>query len=248
MDDEFDMEFDGLGGSLLAAAQDVLEAVLQEVDAAALRQLKAASVAWCAHVRRELCNRLWVRLCRREGQPEPAGVDSITDLDVECLNGAGRPWEVVVAGRQLPQLARLHGYGFVVDVQAVREPDLEEEDDDDAPLGGDTLRSCIQGEGDPPDELLLAAVACAADGTVLRGVPVQQLREDDAIEELDLTHSGFGVTAARLLGLMLPATSLRSLTYATTFPYAQRWSAPTDSPQHPALPPCSQSLGKQTRL
>jgi len=124
----------------------------------------------------------------------------------------------------------------------------EEEDDDDAPLGGDTLRSCIQGEGDPPDELLLAAVACAADGTVLRGVPVQQLREDDAIEELDLTHSGFGVTAARLLGLMLPATSLRSLTYATTFPYAQRWSAPTDSPQHPALPPCSQSLGKLARL
>ena len=147
-----------LSGSLLAA-QDVLEAVLEKMDAAALRQLKASSVAWRAHARRELCNRLWVRLCRREGQPEPAGVDSITDLDVECLNEAGRPWEVVVAGRQLPQLARLHGYGFVVDVQAVREADLdaEEEDDtpwdddneedEDAPLGGDTLRSCIQGEG-----------------------------------------------------------------------------------------------------
>ena len=54
MDDEFDMEFDGLGGSLLAEAEDVLEAVLQEVHAAALRQLKPASVAWCAHVRREL--------------------------------------------------------------------------------------------------------------------------------------------------------------------------------------------------
>ena len=133
---------------------------------------------------------------------------------MECLIEAGRPWEVVVAGRQLPQLARLHGYGFVVDVPAVREADLEEEDED-APLGGDTLRSCIQGEGDPPDELLLAAVACAASGTV-RGVPVQQLREDDAIEELDLAHSGLGVTAARLLGLMLPAaTSLRSLEYAT---------------------------------
>ena len=124
MDDEFDVEFDGFGGSLLAAAKDVLEAVLQEVNATALRQLKAASVAWRAHVRRELCNRLWVRLSRREGQPAPAGVDSITDLDVECLNEAGRPWEVVVAGRQLPQLARLHGYGFVVDVQAVREADI----------------------------------------------------------------------------------------------------------------------------
>ena len=108
----------------LLEAQDVLEAVLQKVDAAALRQLKAASVAWCNPVRRELCNRLWVRLSRREGKPEPAGADSITDLDVECLNEAGRPWEVVVAGRQLPQLARLHGWGFVVDVQAVREADL----------------------------------------------------------------------------------------------------------------------------
>ena len=216
-------ESDGLGGSLLAA-QDVLEAVLQEVDAAALRQLKAASVAWCAHVRRELCNRLWVRLSRREGQPEPAGVDSITDLDVECLNEAGRPWEVVVAGRQLPQLARLHGYDFVVDVQAVREAyppeaehyDDEEEDDEDdvAPIGGDTLRSCIQGEGEPPHELLLAAVACAASGRV-HGVPVERLREDDAIDELDLSESGIGVTGATLLAFMLPAAmSVRSLEYA----------------------------------
>ena len=224
MDDEFDMEFDGLGGSLLAEAEDVLEAVLQEVHAAALRQLKPASVAWRAHARRELCNRLWVRLSRREGQPEPTGVDSITDLDVECLNEAGRPWEVVVAGRQLPQLARLHGYGFVVDVQAVREADLEEEEDDyadeeeeddDAPLGGIALRRCIQGKGDPPEKLLLAAVACAASGTV-RGVPVQRLREDDAIGALSLSDSGIGVTGATLLGLMLPAaTSVRSLKYAT---------------------------------
>jgi hypothetical protein len=241
-------EFDGLGGSLLAAAEEVLEAVLQEVDAAALRQLKAASVAWCAHARRELCNRLWVRLCRREGQPEPAGVDSITDLDVECLNEAGRPWEVVVAGRQLPQLARLHGYGFVVDVQAVQEaaynPEADDDDEvdddvvsvvepdyDDAPLGGDILRSCIQGEGQPPDELLLAAVACAASGTV-RGVPVQRLREDDAIDELDLYCSGIGVTAATLLGLMLPAaTSLRSLKYATAFPCQRPLSLLTTSPE-----------------
>ena len=101
-----------LGGSLLAA-DDVRGAVLQEVDAAALCQLKAVSAAWCTHARRELCD----RLCRYEG-----GI--ITDLDVECLNNAGRLWEVVIAGRQLPQLARLRGYGFVVDVQAVREADL----------------------------------------------------------------------------------------------------------------------------
>ena len=206
----------------LLEAQDVLEAVLQQVDATALRQLKAASVAWCAQVRRELCNRLWVRLSRREGQPEPAGVDGITDLDVECLNEAGRPWEVVVAGRQLPQLARLHGWGFVVDVQAVREaypPEAEndddseeEEEDAESPLDGDALRSCIQGEGQPPDELLLAAVACTASGTV-RGVPVQRLREDYAIDGVDLRGpSCIGVTGATLLGLMLPAaTSVRSL-------------------------------------
>ena len=221
-----DDEFDGLGGSLLEA-QDVLEAVLQQVHAAALLQLKAASLAWCNHVRRELCNRLWVRRSRREGQPEHAGVDSITNLDVECLNEVGRPWEVVVAGRQLPQLARLHGYGIVVDVQMVREADLgaededdddnddEEEDDDDAdpPLDGTALYNCIQSQ--PQKELLLAAVACAASGTV-RGVPVQRLREDDALGALDIRGSGIGVTAATLLGLMLPAaTSLRSLKYAT---------------------------------
>ena len=40
---------------LQAAPPDVLEAVLQKVYAAALRQLKAVSMAWCAHARRELC-------------------------------------------------------------------------------------------------------------------------------------------------------------------------------------------------
>ena len=202
--------FVSLGLSLLAApAKDVLEDVLlKEVDAAALCQLKAVSAAWCAHARRELCT----RLCRYEGA-------RITELDVECLNDAGRPWEVVAAGRQLPQLARLRGFGFVVDVQAVREAGLgaeedddeDEEEDDDGPLGGVALRSCIQGNGNPPRELLLAAVACAASGRV-RGVPVQELREDDAIGSLDLDDSGLGIISAALLVLMLPAaTSVRSL-------------------------------------
>ena len=207
-----------LGASLLGLDQDVLGEVLQKVGAAALCQLKAASVAWRTHARRELFN----RLCCREGQPEPAGVASITDLDVQVLNGAGRPWEVVVAGRQLPQLARLHGFGLVVDVQAVRQADVgaeeeddgddddDDDDDADAPLGGAALRRCIQGEGEPPHELLLAAVACAASGKV-RGVPVQQLREDDAIDEF-LYLSRAGVIGAELLSLMLPAaTSVRRL-------------------------------------
>ena len=81
-----------------------------------------------------------------------------------------------------------------------------------------------------PAQLLLAAVACAASGTVRR-VPVQQLRSC-AIDELDLSDDfrGIDVTAAKLLGLMLPAaTSLRSLKYATPFPCS---SAPIGTPHH----------------
>ena len=190
--------FISLAESLLAA-QDELEAVLQEVDAAAMCQLKAVSVAWCAHARRELCT----RLCCREGA-------SITDVNVECLNEAGRPWEVVIAGRQLPQLARLRGFGFVVDLEEVRNADLGAAEVD-APLGGASLRSCIQGEGEPPRELLLAAVACAARGEVL-GVPVQKLREDAIGRALNLEHKKLGVVKLKLLGLVLPAaTSLREL-------------------------------------
>ena len=79
-------------------------------------------------------------------------------------------------------------------------------------MHGAALRSCIhEGEGEPPRELLLAAVACAARGTVLR-VPVQRLREDDAIGSLNLNQKRLGVIEAELLGLMLPAaTSLRVL-------------------------------------
>ena len=205
-----------LGASLLGLDQDVLGEVLQKVGAAALCQLKAASVAWRTHARRELFN----RLCCREGQPEPTGVASITDLDVQVLNGAGRPWEVVVAGRQLPQLARLRGFGFVVHLQSVRAAELDaqggddddgEDGDDGAPLGGAALRSCFEGEGEPPHELLLAAVACAASGSV-HGVPVRVLREDDAIGSLNLDEHGLGVYGAGLLGLMLSvATSVHSL-------------------------------------
>ena len=218
--------------STALAGPDVLEAALQQVDAAALCRLKAVSVAWRTRARRELCN----RLCRREGQPEPAGFASITDLDVECLKDAERPWEVVVAGRQLPQLARLHGFGFVVDVQAVRQVDWvaeEEEDDedsdddaDDAPLGGAALRSCIEGEGEPPNELLLAAVACAAPGTVRR-VPVQELREDDAIVACAApgTMQSFDLDVGLLI-LMLPAaTSLLDLRCVPgTRPFARELS------------------------
>ena len=70
--------------------------------------------------------------------------------------------------------------------------------------------------------LLRAAARAAARGTV-NGVPVQQLREDDAIGSLNLNLMGVlqppGVIGAELLGLMLPAaTSLRELRWAARTP------------------------------
>ena len=94
------------------------------------------------------------------------------------------------------------------------------------------MQTCKR-ERQPPDELLLAAVACAASGRV-REVPVQLLRSC-AIDELDFSDDGFSaidVTAATLLGLMLPAaTSLRSLKYATAFPCQRPLSLLTTSPE-----------------
>ena len=148
------------GGSVVGGGvlEDLLEEALRETDAAALCRLKAVSASWRSRARRELCN----RLCRREGQVAPSTFESITDLDVERLRSVARPWAVAAVARWLPQLARLHGYGFVVDVHAVRQaalpplgqPALR------GPLGGAALRGCITGEGPPPAELLLAAVAC----------------------------------------------------------------------------------------
>ena len=184
-------------------------ACLERCGAQTLCQLKAVSAGWQQRARRALFGRR-----------------SDVEVDVEELQHIGR----LAAARQMPNLARLRGYGFTVELQAVGQADLEGEVKDDAPLGGVTLRSCIQGEGEPPHELLLAAVACAARGTV-RGVPVQRLREDDAIGSLDLDDSGLGVISAELLGLMLPAaTSMHTLRcVAGTTPLAQR--------AQPAFPP-----------
>jgi len=72
------------------------------------------------------------------------------------------------------------------------------------------LRGCVAGEGEPPLELLLAAVACAASGEVLC-IPVQQLREGDLVE-LDLSRRRISVDGVRLLVLLLESNStLQSL-------------------------------------
>jgi hypothetical protein len=184
-------------------------ACLKRCEAQTLRQLKAVSAGLQQRARRVLWERLLDRLCSRQS-PRPLSLDDVEELDVEEL-----PHEAVAAVRSMPNLARLRGYGFRVELkgpQGVEEADLGVE------AGvhmGDlrvALRRCIhEGEGAPPRELLLAAVACAARGEV-RGVPVQRLREDDAIGSLSLSDKRLGVIAAELLGLMLPAaTSLRDL-------------------------------------
>ncbi|KOO31958.1 hypothetical protein Ctob_004793 [Chrysochromulina tobinii] len=93
---------------------DAMEAALGLVDVATLAELKGVTRSWRALAQRVLCS----RLCRRDGQPVPTRLDEITDLDVEQLIEAGRPGDAAVAGRMLPGLARLHGYGYVVDVAA----------------------------------------------------------------------------------------------------------------------------------
>jgi hypothetical protein len=196
---------------------DAMEAALGLVDVATLAEIKDVTRPWRALARRVLCS----RLCRRDGQPVPTRLDEITDLDVEHLIEAGRPGDVAVAGRMLPGLARLHGYGYVVDVAAVRAADLQNGAGDMVQLrkvngtwrpsllfgtAEDALNSCISGEGEPPLELTIAAVACAGSG-VICGIPVQQMRED-GVKKLDLSNRGLGAAAAMLVAYLIPATSV----------------------------------------
>jgi len=188
---------------------DAMEAALDLVDVATLAELKGVTRSWWALAQRVLCS----RLCRRDGQPVPTRLDEITDLDVEQLIEAGRPGDAAVAGRMLPGLARLHGYGHVVDVAAVRAADLQCEMVGDwrrpSLLHGaakDALNSCITGEGEPPLRLTIAAVACAGSG-VICGIPVQQLRED-SVEVLNLFDRGLHAPAAMLVAYLIPATSV----------------------------------------
>jgi hypothetical protein len=188
---------------------DAMEAALGLVDVATLAALKGLTRSWRALAQRVLCS----RLCRRDGQPVPTRLDEITDLDVEQLIEAGRPGDAAVAGWTLPGLARLHGYGYVVDVAAVRAANLQcwtVRNWFCHPLlpcvAIDALYSCISGEGEPPLRLTIAAVACAGSG-VICGIPVQQLRED-SVTELNLSNRGLHVPAAMLVAYLIPATSV----------------------------------------
>ena len=169
------------------ATEDAKEAALGLVDVATLVELKGVNPVWRALVRRVLCS----RLCRRDGQPVPTQLDQIHDLDVEKLDNANRGWDVAIAGRMLPGLARLHGYGFEVDVAAVRAADLDDDDTGSFSAKLTAVDSCILGEGEPPCSLSIAAIACAGSG-VICGCPMQQMRED-SVKELDLSGKDIAV-------------------------------------------------------
>ena len=190
----------------MAVTDDAMEEALGMVDVGTLAELKGVSRSWLALARRVLCS----RLSRCEGQPAPTQLAEITDLNIKVLVDAGRPWEAAAAGRMLPSLARLRWEGFEVNVAAVRGVDLDERDEDEDEeerpfLGGPAetaLLSCIEGEGEPPLELLLAAVACAGSGEI-RGIPVQMMR-DDSVSELDLQARSIGVEGGMLLAYLVP--------------------------------------------
>ena len=169
------------------ATEDAKEAALGLVDVATLVELKGVNPVWRALVRRVLCS----RLCRRDGQPVPTQLDQIHDLDVEKLDNANRGWDVAIAGRMLPGLARLHGYGFEVDVAAVRAADLDDDDTGSFSAKLTAVDSCILGEGEPPCSLSIAAIACAGSG-IICGCPMQQMRED-SVKELDLSGKDIAV-------------------------------------------------------
>jgi Ran GTPase-activating protein (RanGAP) involved in mRNA processing and transport len=185
----------------MAVTDDAKEVALGMVDVVTLAELKGVNRSWSALARRVLCS----RLSRCEGQPAPTQLAEITDLNIKVLVDAGRPWEAAAAGRMLPSLARLRWEGFEVNVAAVRGVDLDERDDESPFLGGPAetaLLSCIEGEGEPPLELLLAAVACAGSGEI-RGIPVQMMR-DDSVSELDLQERNIGVEDGMLLAYLVP--------------------------------------------
>ncbi|KOO34935.1 protein nlrc3-like protein, partial [Chrysochromulina tobinii] len=191
----------------LPATEDAKEAALGLLDVVTLCELKGVNRSWRALSRRVLCS----RLCRGRGQPPPTQLDEITDLDVELLIEAGRPGDAAVAGRMLPGLARLRGYGYVVDVAAVRAADLQCGMGDwrrPSLLHGaakEALHSCISGEGEPPLRLTIAAVACAGSGGAC-GIPVQHMREG-TVTELDLCNKGLHGPAVMLIAYLLPAMS-----------------------------------------
>ena len=210
--------------------QDLILQVVKSTDTSALRNLKAVGKEWFPRARQELCTRL-----RSYGGEV---IDGEAVVDVEGLCAAGQLHKVVAAGRELPDLAWLHGYGFKVDVTALRQIDLHKVQrytyDEGkqhalnrtssldalwAAPSAHVLRACITpSDSMPPRELLLAAFACAGKGKLL-GVPVQHLRDGTAhlrrgpgkqLQQMSLIDED----GIELLALLLPGSKVKHLEHA----------------------------------
>ena len=81
-------------------------------------------------------------------------------------------------------------------------------------------------------------------------LPVKQLKGTDPVESLDLSKKELSFASAIIIASCIKENGvLKELKCSPLAPLALAFvSAPIDSRQHPPLPPCSQSLGKRTRL
>ena len=212
---------------------DVREVFLNKLDAVSLLQLKQVCRAWRSIVRRELCNRPWVKLHRHEGMAEPIGVDSVTDLDVECLIDTGRMSDVTVARACFPRLERLHTHGHVAILRKVpgtftnynQLMFLEPDNYSDVIEQKQPEQLAVQDKEESPPrdnfvKLLLASVACAGrEISGWFGMPLQSLR-DNEIRTLEI-RLHLPEVQMYLLALMLPvATSLRCLNFVNPWFYS----------------------------
>ena len=210
------------------------EAALANVDVSTLIELKGVNRAWRALGRRALCS----RLCRREGHADPRQLDEITELNLQLIIEAGRPWEAARAGRLLLNLERLMGHGFVVDVAAVREVDLdndggeevrevdldndggeeeEEEEDDDEEEEG-TLLPLLRGlakrdlcccvTGEGEPPLALLLGAIACAGSGEIRGIPLEELRADTLSSLDLKGRMIGPEGAMLIGSVIPVNAV----------------------------------------
>ena len=114
----------------LSITRDAREKALEKVETGTLIKIKGVNRSWCGVAQRLLCSSI---CCDEDGSIRTLA--DITDVDAECLARGGRAGDVSAAGRLLPNLVRLRGFGFEVDVAAIRGRDLSAALADDV-LGG----------------------------------------------------------------------------------------------------------------
>ena len=181
------------------ANEDAIEEALAHAEAATLVALKGVSSAWRGHAR----SLLSARLCRRDGRPAPARREDVTDLDVQRLVEAGRVDDATAAG-QLPNLVRLHAYGHVADLAALRAAP-------GPPSTLENVRRCCVGVGEAPAALLAAAVLAQPGIAAIESVPIEALRSD-TLRTLELHDERIGLAHAMIVAGLLPsAASLEAI-------------------------------------